>query len=230
MSNERLSLKCRVCDCRISQADADAGDALVEGMGCETMCEACARHMAESNETDRATPQGDLFIHVNDGSIAGRTCVATVHGREVRFTPAEPAPKKMRGRRKLAAVDSTGAAGLEHFLRERQEPYVAVDEAKKAIFAGSNIGSFNFLVYRQDGPNHLVLIVHGKPTTEQDERLAEWERVFGPAFVGVFVCRRASGWQGRTRTNENWMPYLTGEVEFQPEPGRFYAPATPGPA
>ena len=149
---------------------------------------------------------------------------------EVRFTPAEPAPKKMRGRRKLAAVDSTGAAGLEHFLRERQEPYVAVDEAKKAIFAGSNIGSFDFLVYRQDGPNHLVLIVHGKPTTEQDERLAEWERVFGPAFVGVFVCRRASGWQGRTRTNENWMPYLTGEVEFQPEPGRFYAPATPGPA
>ena len=92
MSNERLSLKCRSCECRISQAWADAGAALVEGMGCETMCEDCARKMAASSETDRATPrpwrvdggttpQGDLFVHVDDGSIAGRTCIATVHGR-----------------------------------------------------------------------------------------------------------------------------------------------------
>jgi len=55
MNTERLTLKCRVCGCRISQADADAGDALVEGMGHETMCEDCARHLAESNDTDKAT-------------------------------------------------------------------------------------------------------------------------------------------------------------------------------
>jgi hypothetical protein len=130
---------------------------------------------------------------------------------EVRFTPAEPAAKSKRTRRKLAPVDSTGAAGLEYLLRERQEPYVAVDEAKKAIFSGAGIEAFDFLVYRKDGPNHLVLIVHGTPTAEQDALLAEWEKVFGSAFMGVFVCRRASGWQGRTRTNENWTPYLTGE-------------------
>jgi len=57
MSNERLSLKCRSCECRISQAEADAGAALVEGMGCETMCEDCARKMAGSKETNRATPR-----------------------------------------------------------------------------------------------------------------------------------------------------------------------------
>ena len=110
--------------------------------------------------------------------------------------PAEPAlapSKAKRTRRKLAPQDSTGKAGLEHFLRQRGVPYVAVDEAKKAIFAGSSLQAFDFLVYCDDGPNHLVLIVHGKPTAEQDELLAEWEKVFGPAFVGIFARRLAAG-------------------------------------
>ena len=88
-----------------------------------------------------------------------------------------------RTRRKLAPQDSSGKAGLEHLLRERGVPYVAVDEAKKAIFAGSSLKAFDFLVYCDDGPNHLVLVVYGRPTAEQEALLGEWEKVFGPAFV-----------------------------------------------
>ncbi len=127
--------------------------------------------------------------------------------------PAEPAPtasKPKRTRRKLAPQDSTGQAGLEHYLRERGVPYVAVDEAKKAIFAGSNIPSFDFLVYRDEGLNHLILIVHGRPTAEQDTLLAEWEKVFGIGFVGVFARRlRVGTWAYILRGSARpWTEYL----------------------
>jgi len=131
--------------------------------------------------------------------------------------PAEPAPaasKPKRTRRKLAPQDSTGKAGLEHFLRQRQVPYVAVDEAKKAIFAGSSLDAFDFLVYCDDGPNHLVLIVHGRPTAEQDALLAEWAKIFGPAFVGVFARRRPIGmWEHFIRGSDApWTEYLPVDV------------------
>lgn len=128
--------------------------------------------------------------------------------------PAEPAPavpKAKRTRRKLAPQDSTGKAGLEHFLQQRQVPYVAVNEAKKAIFAGSSLEAFDFLVYCDDGPNHLVLVIYqSAPTAEQDALLSEWEKVFGPAFVGIFARRLAAGtWAYILRgSGEPWTEYL----------------------
>ena len=35
-------------------------------------------------------------------------------------------------------------------------PYVAVDEAKKALFANAQLKSFDFVVYSKNGPNLLV--------------------------------------------------------------------------
>lgn len=116
--------------------------------------------------------------------------------------------KTKRTRRKLAPRDSRGKAGLEHLLRERGVPYVCVDEAKKALFAGSSLKAFDFLVYRDDGPNHLVLVIYGRPTVEQDALLAEWEEVFGPAFVGVFARRRAGTWAQLPRGGPAWAEYL----------------------
>lgn len=126
------------------------------------------------------------------------------------YEPPAPARQK-RPRRKLAAQDSTGKAGLEHILRRRGVPYVCVDEAKKALFAGSSLEAFDFLVYCDDGPNHLVLVIYqSKPTAEQDELMAEWEKVFGPAFVGVFARRLASGTWAHLRrdSGEAWAEYL----------------------
>ena len=97
-------------------------------------------------------------------------------------------------------------AAFEDYLRSRGWPYVAVDEAKKAIFADAAIKSFDFLVYSSSGPN-LLVDVKGRKfpdsgagkrrggsrawenwITRQDvEGLAEWEKVFGEDFSAVLV-------------------------------------------
>ncbi|MGB2823379.1 MAG: HYExAFE family protein [Phycisphaerae bacterium] len=97
-------------------------------------------------------------------------------------------------------------AAFEDYLRSKGLPYVAVDEAKRAIFAGASIKSFDFLVYSASGPNLLVDVKGRKfpdstagrrrePSrpwenwvTRQDiEGLREWEKVFGADFQAVLV-------------------------------------------
>jgi hypothetical protein len=97
-------------------------------------------------------------------------------------------------------------AAFEDYLRAKGWPYVAVDEAKKAIFSGAAVKSFDFLVYSASGPNLLVDVkgrkfpdgVTGKRRggarawenwiTRQDvEGLREWEKVFGRDFTAVLV-------------------------------------------
>jgi hypothetical protein len=91
-------------------------------------------------------------------------------------------------------------AAFEAFLRDRGIPYVAVDEAKKALFANARLKSFDFVVYSKRGPN-LLVDVKGRTcrnrshrvgfetwATEQDVRdLMEWEQVFGDGFKAVFI-------------------------------------------
>lgn len=91
-------------------------------------------------------------------------------------------------------------AAFEAFLRDRGIPYVAVDEAKKALFANARLKSFDFVVYSKKGPN-LLVDVKGRTcrnrsdragfetwTTEQDVKdLMEWEQVFGDGFKAVFI-------------------------------------------
>jgi len=97
-------------------------------------------------------------------------------------------------------------AAFEDYLRAKGWPYVAVDEAKKAVFAGAAIKSFDFLVYSSCGPNLLADVKgrkfpdattprsHGASrawenwVTRQDvEGLHEWEKVFGGDFIAVLV-------------------------------------------
>jgi hypothetical protein len=93
-------------------------------------------------------------------------------------------------------------ACFEDYLRKAGVPYVAVDEAKKALFAGVQLKSFDFVVYSSGGPN-LLVDVKGRRfpyerqgarrwwenwTTREDlESLARWEEVFGSGFAGVLV-------------------------------------------
>jgi hypothetical protein len=90
-------------------------------------------------------------------------------------------------------------AAFEAFLRELRLPYVAVDESKKALFSGSNLKSFDFVVYSRRGPNLLVDIKGRKATgeaagalqtwtTRRDvDDLSQWERIFGEGFKALFV-------------------------------------------
>jgi hypothetical protein len=91
-------------------------------------------------------------------------------------------------------------AAFEGFLREKRIPYVAVDEAKKALFANAKLKSFDFVVYPPDRPR-LLIDVKGRSlrnrtkrsgfetwTTEADVRdLLQWEQVFGDGFTAVLV-------------------------------------------
>ena len=97
-------------------------------------------------------------------------------------------------------------AAFEDYLRAKGWPYVAVDEAKKAIFGAVSLKSFDFLVYSSSGPNLLVDVkgrkfpdaIPGRSrgtsrawenwiTRDDVEGLTEWEKVFGNGFLAVLV-------------------------------------------
>ena len=93
---------------------------------------------------------------------------------------------------------------FERYLRGRAIPYVAVDEAKRAVTTTAQnepvkLKSFDFVVYSRSG-NNLLVDVKGRKhvgarstrldnwVTESDvESLVRWERIFGDGFRGVFV-------------------------------------------
>ncbi len=91
---------------------------------------------------------------------------------------------------------------FEDYLKSVGRPYVAVDDAKKAVFAGAQIKSFDFLVY-SSGPTHWLVDVKGRKlalraagqkghlenwTTRDDVvGLQQWARVFGAGFAGLLV-------------------------------------------
>jgi len=95
---------------------------------------------------------------------------------------------------------------FEDFLRARQCPYVAVDEAKKKAFAAVQLKNFDFVVYSASGQNLLVDIKgrkfpdtaavgrrrQGRPwenwvTREDIQGLEQWQQVFGAGFRAVLV-------------------------------------------
>ncbi|MCD6304292.1 MAG: HYExAFE family protein [Planctomycetes bacterium] len=97
-------------------------------------------------------------------------------------------------------------AAFEDYLRSKALPYIAVDEAKKVVFAAASIKSFDFLVSSSSGSN-LLIEVKGRKfpdaagsrrqraprawenwvTRGDIEALAEWMRVFGDGFRAVLV-------------------------------------------
>ena len=92
-------------------------------------------------------------------------------------------------------------ACFEDYLRAAGVPYVAVDEAKKALFAGASLKSFDFVVYSRSGPN-LLADVKGRRLEGTAARggslqnwinqedlgsLAQWQSVFGSGFAALLV-------------------------------------------
>ncbi|MGD1278670.1 MAG: HYExAFE family protein [Tepidisphaeraceae bacterium] len=91
-------------------------------------------------------------------------------------------------------------AAFEAFLRNRKVPYVAVDEAKRALFANARLKSFDFVVYSKRGPN-LLIDVKGRTCRNRTGRsgfetwatqrdvadLMQWEEVFGEGFKAILT-------------------------------------------
>lgn len=104
-------------------------------------------------------------------------------------------------------------AAFEHFLRANAIPYVAVDEAKRALgqaqvmprpgdaaaHAPLKLKSFDFVVYSSAGSNLLVDVkgrkhsgrtgrsLHNWVTRDDVTHLQQWERYFGPGFEAAFA-------------------------------------------
>ena len=91
---------------------------------------------------------------------------------------------------------------FEDYLRSRGLPYVAVDEKRKAIFSGSRVKSFDFLVYHPQGLTWLVdvkgrkfpYVTDGQKrywenwiTREDLAGLTHWQEAFGEGFVSMLV-------------------------------------------
>ncbi|KPK75203.1 MAG: hypothetical protein AMJ79_12240 [Phycisphaerae bacterium SM23_30] len=91
---------------------------------------------------------------------------------------------------------------FEDYLRGRGTPYVGVDQAKKAVFSGVRIKSFDFIIYPRQG-RKILADVKGRRfsylsyqqgrwgeswTTRADVAgLSRWEEVFGGDYRGVFI-------------------------------------------
>lgn len=89
-------------------------------------------------------------------------------------------------------------AAFEDFLRRKGLPYIAVDEAKRALFAGAKLKSFDFVVYRPEGKNLLVDVkgrlcstksatLQNWATREDIDDLRQWEDIFGDGFSAIFL-------------------------------------------
>jgi hypothetical protein len=91
-------------------------------------------------------------------------------------------------------------AAFEEYLREQRIAYVAVDEAKRSRWADGTIKSLDFIVSTVGGPSWLVDVKGRRfPSGEQKHywknwstrddlvSLAQWERMFGERFGGLFV-------------------------------------------
>jgi hypothetical protein len=94
-------------------------------------------------------------------------------------------------------------AAFEDYLRQRRVPFVMVDEARRVMFAGERIKSFDFLVY-PGGGQQWIIDIKGRRFPYPSRRgagrywenwvlqadldsLAEWQDVFGPEFEARFV-------------------------------------------
>lgn len=94
-------------------------------------------------------------------------------------------------------------AAFEDYLRSGGVPYVAVDESRRAIFAGERIKSFDFLVYLP-GEKPWIVDVKGRKfpyeiqngsrhywenwvMREDLDSLVEWQQVFGEDYEARFV-------------------------------------------
>ena len=102
----------------------------------------------------------------------------------------------------MANRDNHYEAAFEAYLRSRGVPYVAVDEAKRSVLSdGASIKSLDFIV-STGAPITWLVDVKGRKFPSGDIQkqywknwstrddlvsLAQWEKLFGETFCGLFV-------------------------------------------
>ena len=103
---------------------------------------------------------------------------------------------------------------VEDWLKQEKLPYIRVDEAKRALFAGARLRSFHLVVYMaKTGPNWLVWA--GPLNRECRVDMQQWESIFGDGFVAVIARPSRSNDRGfslQTLAGQT-VPYPIQEAE-----------------
>ena len=106
---------------------------------------------------------------------------------------------------------------VEGWFKQEKLPYIRVDEAKRALFAGARLRSFHFVVYMANtGPNWLLWA--GPLNRECRKDMQEWESIFGDGFMAVIARTRRSNPRGfslQTLAGQT-VPWPIQEAECQP--------------
>ena len=108
---------------------------------------------------------------------------------------------------------------VEAWLKQEKLPYIRVDEAKRALFAGARLRSFHFVVYMaKNGPDWLVWA--GPLNRECRVDMQQWESIFGEGFVAVIARPSRTNDRGFSlqTLSGQIVPYPTQEMESQPQP------------
>ena len=135
----------------------------------------------EGQPDDSTTPTGtDASQTAPAKTKAPPPTASTSNEPQVRNTTPTPA----KARRSLRET-------VERYLREKHIPYINVDEAKKALFAGARLRSFHFVVYFSDRRNWLLYTSQLRQESRDD--LKQWEAIFGDGFVAVVGKQNAKG-------------------------------------
>ena len=117
---------------------------------------------------------------------------------------------------------------VENWLKREKLPYIRVDEAKRALFAGARLRSFHFVVYMaKTGPNWLVWA--GPLNRECRVDMQQWESIFGDGFVAVIARPSRSNDRGfslQTLAGQT-LPYPNQEIESQPQSQPAARPVEP---
>ena len=121
--------------------------------------------------------------------------------------PAPPiqthGPCKRRERstsRKAVTARTASAERFGAMLRASGLPYVAVDEAKRAVFRDAKLRAFDFIVYAESGPNFLVYV--GQRRKPIVEAMRDWEATFGAGFEALFAVPCGDGFKYRALDGE----------------------------
>jgi hypothetical protein len=147
----------------------------------------------------------------------------------------------------MAASGTHYERAFEAYLQHRRIPCVAVNQARKAIFAGVQIKSFDMLIYPSSGPALLADVKGRKHSlnafrrgrlgpnwvTRLDiEGLDAWQRVFGDDYHATFIFAywltgRDDG-VGNVSETTDPVPDDKGIFQFDNRPYRFYRVDLPG--
>jgi hypothetical protein len=84
------------------------------------------------------------------------------------------------------------AEALEFYLRGLGVPYIVVNEAKRALFAGAKLKSFHFVIYRPSECNLLVWAAKSFTKADREDCL-QWQSIFGAGFKLVRAFAKGDG-------------------------------------